>query len=186
MENKAKGSFVTLVTAMIILAVSFGIFTSISSSIDGSNEYNNMTASTTNTVYGIVPLFLVIGAIIVTIAIINWYVSSNKNYRKVNETLAKILSFLDTSTYYFAFGLFAYAIFGAVGGGIYLSYRILTMPGAGEISFEIGKWILIIITFFFATAGIGYLFEKKIWSKWRKRKEEQKNCETINQLPGRY
>lgn len=182
--EKAKGSFGLMMTAIIILALAFGVFTSISSSIDGTNDYNNVTASSTNTVYGIVPLVLVIGAVVLSVAFINWYVSSTTNYRKVNKTIDKILTFLDTSTYYFGFGLFAYAIFGTVAFGIYLSYRMLTIPGAGDVSFEIGKWILIIITFFFATAGIGYLFEKKLWSRWRKRKEEQKHYETMQELPG--
>jgi len=180
MRGKGKGSFALLVTALIILLVAYGIFMSITHSIDGTNSYNNLTASTTNTVYGIVPLFLVIGAIVAFIGMCSFYTSNGERFRRINARFRWILDFLDAATYYFAYGLFAYAIFGTVGGGAYLSYRIFTMPGAGGVSLEVGKWILIILAFFFTTAIVGYLFERYPWRKWKERKRES---QAIKELP---
>lgn len=180
MRGKGKGSFALLVTAIIILVVAYGVFMGITQSMDGTNSHNNLTASTTNTVYGIVPLVLVIAAIVAFIGICNFYISSGERFRRINARFRWILDFLDTTTYYFTYGLFAYAIFGTVGGGAYLSYRIFTMPGAGGVSLEIGKWILIIIAFFFVTALVGYLFERYPWRKWKERKRES---QAINDLP---
>lgn len=177
---RGKGSFLLLVTGIVILVLAYGIFMSIASSIDGSSDYNNITAASTNSVYSVVPIVLVIGAIVATVAIVNYSLSTTERYRKTNATVRKIIDFLDKSTYYFAYGLFAYAIFGTIGGGVYLSYRLLTIPGAGGVSIELGKWILIIVTFFFVTAGIGYLFEKYIWKRYKERKRES---QAINDLP---
>lgn len=177
---RGKGSFLLLITGIVVLVLAYGIFMSITSSIDGSSAHNNLTASTTNSVYSVVPIVLVIGTIITVIAVVNYSLSTTERYRKTNATIKRIVEFLDKTTYYFAFGLFAYAIFGAIGGGVYLTYRLLTMPGAGGVSIELGKWILIIVTFFFATAGIGYLFERFIWKRYKERKKE---AEVINDLP---
>jgi hypothetical protein len=183
MEHKGKGSFILMIVAIIILVLAYVAFSVTTSSIDGTNDYNNCTASTINTISGIVPMAVMIGSIVVAVVMINWYISSTHNYQKTHKTIHKIFIFLDTATHYFAFGLFAYAIFGTVAVSAYLSYRIFTMPGVGTTSFEVGKWILILIMFFFATAGVGYLFETKIWKKYKERKEEQERLETMEELP---
>jgi hypothetical protein len=181
--NKGSGSFMVLITSAIILIVGYGVYMSIASSIDGTDAYNNATAASTNTVYGIVPLIIIVIAILSVIGLINWYISSAENYQKTHKWIIKILFFMDKTTYYFAFGLLSYAIFSTVAFSVYLMIRLFTTPGAGEISFTIVKWILIIITFFFVTAGVGYVFEKKIWIKWKERKEEQKRLNLMNELP---
>lgn len=175
-----------LITAIIVLLVSFFVFSSVVDSIDGTNDINNCTASTTSTVYGIVPGFIMIGAIVAIVGFISFYVSSPYTFQITNKKIKKILSFLNTTTIYFAYGLFCYAIFGTVAVSIYLAYRLTLVAGETGVGIEIGKWILIIVVFYFATAGVGYLFKRFIWNKYKERKAEVEVKENMKMLPGAY
>ena len=184
MTNNNTHAFAMLVTAIIILCLAYGAFIGVTSSIDGTNDHNNVTASSTSTAYSIVPIVVVIATILALVSSINFYVSSAERFQKINKKFSAVINFLNTTTTYFAFGLLAYAIFGTIAFGLYLSYRMLTAPGAGEASFTIIKYIATLIIFFFVTAGVGYIFKNKLWDKYKKRKEEQEHYKTQQELPG--
>ena len=173
-----------VLVAILILVVGFVSITSVVDSIDGTNAMNNCTAATTNTVYGIVPMLILVGGMVLVVGLISWYVSTPYRYQITNKRIKKLISFLNTTTVYFAYGLLSYAIFGTVAVCLYLAYRLTLVAGETGVGIEIGKWILIIVAFYFATAGIGYLFKRFIWNKYQKRKEELKMVENMKELPG--
>ena len=179
-----KGSFIFLIVAVSILIIGHFAFGTVSNSIPQTNTYNNNTVSTVGTVTGLIPMLIMIIAVMFVIGFVTWYVSSPTNFAKGHKYLFKVLYFLDKTTYYFAFGLFAYAIFGSIAVATYLLIRLSTIAGKSGLGFEIGKWILIIISFYFGTAVIGYLFHKYIWKKYKQRKEEIEALSNIKELPG--
>lgn len=180
---KAKGSFILLITALLILGVGYATINITSNAIDGTNDKINATVSNTNTVYSIVPSILIVIAIMAVIPIVIWYVSSTERYQKGHRTIIRILKFLDTTTYYFAFGLISYAIFGSIAGLVYLLYNVALYAGETGVGIDIAKWISIGILFFFGTALIGYLFKKYIWNKWMKRRKEMEYKRNMEELP---
>jgi len=163
--ESGKGSFFMLISSVIILLLGYFAFGAVTSSISETNSYNNATISSVNTVTGIVPLILIVMSIMVILVLVRWYVDTEENYNKGNKIISKILTFLDKTTFYFAFGLFSYAIFGTIAVSIYLLFRLSVIAGESGVGFEIGKWIVIAISFYFGTALIGYLFHKYIWFK---------------------
>jgi len=167
-----KGNFSMLVVILIILGLVYVTFTAVTSQIDGTSPANNCTASTTASVTGIIPSLVIIVSIILGITFFSWYVSNAQRYQIVNVHIRKILDFLDLTTHYFAYGLFAVAIFGTLGLSVYLIYRLTSIPGVGEASSQLGLYILLIIGAYFAIAGIGYLFKTKLWDKYKQRKSE--------------
>ncbi len=166
--------FVAFISILIAIFLGYSILNYSLDSIDGTSAMNNCTVDvvSSNTVYGIVPMLLMIGAVIVVVGIIIWYIGSYEHYVKTHNVLDKYLHFLDKMVDYFFYGLFAYAIFGSVALAVYLMYRATLIPGSSEVTFEIAKYIIYGIIFFVGTAGVGYLFEKYIWSKYQKRKEQ--------------
>jgi len=189
MENKAKGSFLVLVVAIAILSVGYFVLTTVNSSIDGQNDYYNATASTSNTVFSIVNVVVLIGAVIACIGLVSYYVSTPERYKSTNKHIIKILEFLDVTTYYFAYGLLAIVCIGVPSILIYLAYRLVSYSAETGVGVDIGKWVVIVIGLYFGIAALGYLFKKKIWDKWRKRKLETKEAEyktNLKYLPGLF
>lgn len=172
-----------LVSAIMILGVGYMIINTVVDSIDGTSAQNNVTAMNTNTVYGIVPLFLLLGAFVLIIGLSVWYVSTPERYFTANKHIEKIIKFLSTTITYFAYGLFCYAIFGTVAVLLYLSYRLLLFAGETGAGIEIGKWIAVIIGFYFLTAGVGYVFKRYFWDKYKERKLEKQCKENLEDLP---
>jgi len=183
MENNRSGAFLLLIVCAVILTIGYFAFNFASSSIDGTSASNNVTAGVTNTVSSIIPMLLIVVAFVIIVGLISWSVSSTKRYQIVNKRVEKILAFLDTTTIYFGYGLLAYAIFGTIGLSLYLIYRLTIVAGETGVGFAIGKILLIIIVVFFGTAGVGYLFKKYIWDKWKERKAEKERLIVINDLP---
>jgi len=183
MKTKAKGSFGVLLVAIIILLVGSVVINTTVNNIDGTSYQNNVTASNTATVYSVVPMLLVMGGVIAVIAVMMWYISTPERFFITNKKIQKIISFLDVTTYYFAYGLLCYAIFGTIATLFYLSYRLLLTAGETGVGIEIGKWIAIIIGFYFLTAGAGYLFKRFFWNKYQERKKEKSYIKNLNDLP---
>jgi len=184
MEKKGRGSFLILITVIVILLIGWFVLTTVNSQIDGQNDYYNTTASTSNTVFSIVNVVVLIGAVIVAISLASYYVSTPERYKKGNKYISKILEFLDATTYYFGYGLLAIDCIGIPSVLLYLAYRLAVYSSETGVGIEIGKWALIIIVSYFGIAGLGYLFKKKIWDKWKKRKEETKFKNNMKYLPG--
>ena len=183
MEMKAKGSFFVLVIALVILVVGFFTINTTLNSIDGTSYQNNITANNTNTVYGIVPVLIMMGGVIGVISILLWYVSSPHRYYTTNIYITKIISFLDITTYYFAYGLLCYAIFGTIAVLFYIAYRLILVSGETGVGFEIGKWIAVLLGFYFLTAGAGYLFKRYFWNKLQERRKEKEYIKNLDDLP---
>ena len=179
-----KGSFILLIVAASILLLGSFAFNVIKNEIPQTNSYNNCTVDSVGTVTGLVPMIIMIIAVMIAVGLVTWYVSTPTNYIKGHKYLEKALLFLDKTTFYFAFGIFSYAIFGSIAVATYLLFRVSTIAGETGIGLEIGKWIIIIISFYFATAVIGYLFHKYIWEKYKKRKEERELLSNMNEIPG--
>jgi len=184
MKNKYPGSFFILVISLIILMVGFSIVNSVTNSIDGTNDINNATVGSTNTFYSIAPGMVILCFLVLIIGFASWYVSSDERYQITNKHISNIVAFLNTTTHYFAYGLFAYAIFGTAAVCMYLAYRLSLVAGETGIGIEIGKWLLIIVVLYFVTAGIGYLFKRYIWNKYQDRKAEAKRISLFKELPG--
>jgi len=174
-----KGSFILLITVLIILGLSYLVFSLITGQIDGTSNVNNATAANMATATNIIPLVIVMVSIILGLALFSYYVSNIQRYQIINIRIRKILDFLDTTTYYFGYGLLAFAIFGSIGLSTYLLYRLTLIPGVAGTSGEIGKYILLLIVAYFAITGIGYVFKKKLWDKYKARKAEKENWDEI-------
>jgi len=187
MESKGKGSFLMLVVALVILGVGYLVLNTTTGSIDGQNDYYNVTASTSNTVFNITGFVLVICSFIAIVGLSFYYVSTPERYKKSNKRIYKILIFLDTTTYYFAFGILAIVCIGIPSILIYVAYRLISYSAETGVGTEIGKWVLVAIVAYFGVAGLGYLFKKYLWDKWQKRKKEAKEDEykeNLKCLPG--
>lgn len=182
MENH-KGNFLMLIISVTLLLIGYVVFTSIVGQIDGTNDYNNATASNVSTVYGFVPMLVMVISIIFAVGLVSWYVSTPERYSMTNKYIVKLLEFLDKTTHYFAFGIFAYATFGSIAVATYLIYRLSMYAGETGVGIDILKWVGIIVLFYFGTAFIGYLFKKYFWNKYKKRKEERERLSIIEELP---
>jgi hypothetical protein len=184
METKAKGSFFLLVIAITVIAIGYLTIGVTVNSIDGTSAPNNLTAENVDTFYSVTGPIAVLIPVIIIISMLLWYISSPERYQTTNKKLEKILTFLDITTYYFAFGLMCYAIVGTISVALYVLFRLSMYAGETGAGPEIGKWILILIGFYLGTAGVGYLFKKYAWDKYQKRKQEKEYVENIQSLPG--
>ena len=184
MNPNARGSFLMLVIALVVICVGYLALNVTVNSIDGTSAANNLAAVNSNTVFSIYPPLLMIIGIVAFFVIVSYYISSPNRYLKTHKFLAKIFEFLDATTYYFAFGLMFFAICSVIGVAIYLLITALSVAGESGAGIEIGKWILIAVAFYFGTAGVGYLFKKSIWDKWKKTKTQALYQENMKELPG--
>ena len=174
-----KGSFTLLIVVLIILGISYLVLSVITGQIDGTSNANNATASNMATATNMIPPIIILVSIILGLAFFSYYVSNIQRYQIINARLNRLIDFLDLTTYYFAYGLLAFAIFGSIGLSTYLLYRLTLIPGAAGASSELGKYILLIIVAYFVIAGIGYLFKKKLWDKYKARKAEKENWDEL-------
>jgi len=189
MKNRAKGSFLILMIVFIIFSMGWFVLNTVNSQIDGQNDYMNTTAYTSNTVFSIVNVVMVVGAIVVCVGLASWYVSTPERYKKGNKYVRMLIDFLDTTTYYFAYGLLAIVCIGIPTILIYLAYRLAVYSAETGVGLEIGKWAIVIIVLYFGIAGLGYLFKRKIWDKWKKRRsesEEKEYKDNFKYLPGLF
>jgi len=184
METKGKGSFFLLIIALTVISIGYLTIGVTVNSIDGTSAPNNLTAENVDTFYSVTGPVAVLIPVILFVSMFLWYISTPERFQVTNKKLEKILNFLDLTTYYFAFGLMCYAIIGTISVALYVLFRISMYAGETGVSSEIGKWILILIVFYFGTAGVGYLFKKYVWDKYKKRKQEKEYVNNIESLPG--
>jgi len=157
------------ITIMIVL-VGWIILSAVSGVVDTNNmAIQNTTSamSSSNTIYGLGGMIVMIAVIIGIIITLSYFASSQRNYNK----LGKIAEFLIDSTYYFAFGLLALTIIVVPGYLMYLLYNYAVLDGQGGSILETLKWVGILVGAFFAISGIGYVFKKKIVDKYLKIKK---------------
>jgi len=180
---KKKGSFMLLFIALLVLGVGYLVFSTTINAIDGTSPQMNATCSNAGTIYSVYPPILMLIAIVAVFSIITWYISTPDRYLSTHKFLAKIVKFLDTTTYYFAFGLAFLAICAVTVVAVYFLYSLVTFAGESGIGLEVGKWALLIVGAYFGIAGVGYLFKKFIWDKYKKTKEEARYKLTMKELP---
>jgi len=183
MNKNAKGSFIMLVIALVVIGVGY-LVVNTANTIDGTSPANNLAVSNINTVYSIYPAMLMVIAVVIVLGIIGYYVSTPTRYLKTHKFLAKIFEFLDTTTYYFAFGLMFFAICGVIAISVYLLLTVITFAGESGAGIEIGKWIAICVAGYFGIAGVGYLFKRFLWDKWKNTKAQALYQENMKELPG--
>ena len=184
MKQNVKGSFLMLVIALVIIGIGYLVFFSVSDSIDGTSSANNLACDNVASFYSIYPPIIMVIAIVIILGFISYYISTPTRYLKTHKYLSKIVEFLDATTYYFAFGLLFFAICGVVAVAVYLLLTVISFAGESGAGIEIGKWALILIGAYFGIAGVGYLFKKFIWDKWKKTKEKAEYLKNMEELPG--
>jgi len=183
MEHKGKGSTTIIILAIVVFVVGYLTFTTFTGNMSESSASNlSSTVDATNTVFNIGGMVLVIGAMMAIIGIAYYYVSTPERYRKHNRRIQKLLAFLDTSTYYFGYGLLGIVIIAIPSVLIYFMFNYVVVEGEGGSLLEVFKWIGIIVGIYFGIAGIGYVFKNKLWDKWQQRRKE--NRYDMSDLPG--
>lgn len=183
MNHRGKGSTLVIITAIIIFGVGYLTFQTFTNGLSDSSQ-NNLTTSidATSTVFNIGGIVLMIGAMLAIIGIVYYYVSTPERYRKYNSKLRKIIQFLDTSTYYFGYGLLCLVILAIPSVLTWFLYQFVVIEGEGGSLLEVLKWIGLIVVLYFGIAGVGYVFKRKLVDKWKKRREE--NRYDMSELPG--
>ena len=182
--NNAKGSFLMLFIALVVIGVGYLVFVTTVDSIDGTSSANNLACDNAATAFSVFPPLLFVIAIVAIFGIIGFYISTPTRYLKTHKFLGKIFDFLDMTTYYFAFGLMFFAICGVIAISLYLLLAVINFAGDSGAGIEIGKWILICVGGYFGIAGVGYLFKKFIWDRWKRTKEKAEYIKNMKELPG--
>jgi hypothetical protein len=169
--EKHKGLAIILVIAIVILGFGFVAFQTFSNLAIGphSSVAMNTTAVSGNTIFNIAGIIVVVGAIMTIVGLAYYYVSTPERYKKPS----KLISFLDTTTYYFGWGLLSFVIFAIPGYLMYLLWQYTVTEGNTGSFIEVMKWIAIIVVAYFLLAGLGYLIKKKIVDNWRARRQEK-------------
>lgn len=172
--NKLSVAIVGILTVVLIISVGWITLSAISNSLDTSDATMQNTTSaigSSNTIYGVSGMILMI-AVIVGLSIgMSYFVSSQQRF----DRLGKVLEFLIDSVYYFAYGLLAITVIVVPGYLVYLLYNYAVLDGHGGNVLDVLKWVALITISFFAISGIGYVFKKKIIDKYLKIKESKES-----------
>ena len=126
MKSRGRGSFIMLVVALAVIGVGYVAINSATNSIDGTSPANNLAVANVDSAYNMIGPLITVVAIVVVFGLAGYYISSPSRYLKTHKFLAKIFDFLDTTTYYFAFGLMFFAICGVVVISVYLLMTVVT------------------------------------------------------------
>ena len=178
MENKHKGLSTMLIIAVIILGIGYvGFQTFTKGTLNPqSTQMMNTTANLGNSVFNIAGIIIVIVSIMIGIGAAYYYVSTPERYKKPS----KLIDFLNTTTYYFGWGLLSFVVCAIPSYLMYLLWQYTTTEGNVGSFIEVLKWIGIIVIVYFLLAGFGYVIKKKIVDNWRKRRaESQKKVKKI-------
>jgi len=172
----SKLSITAISVLMVALIISLGWVTLsvVSNSLDSSDATMQNTTSaigSSNTVYGVSGMILMVAVVAALSLGISYFVSSEQRF----DRLGKIAEFLVDSVYYFAFGLLAITIIVVPGYLVYLLYNYAVLDGHGGNVLDVLKWVALITISFFAISGIGYVFKKKIVDKYLKIKESKES-----------
>lgn len=186
MQSKYQGSFAILIVAVVVLAVGYFAFNYITSGISGphASQMTNATVSLGSSTFTVLPPLLAVGAILMIVFLVMYYVSTPERYKKPS----KIFNFLNTTTYYFGWGLLCFVIIAVPTYLLYLLAQYSLEHATSGSIIEIVKWIGIILGAYFGLAGFGYVMKKKLVDKWSLRRKEKKQeveiQENIKELPG--
>ena len=110
-------------------------------------------------IYGIISIVLMIGAAFGILSILTYISSSMEKYKRFKH----LLSIIYHSTSYAAYGALTFIL--VVGPCIVVYHLIQFSASNAEASYEVLRWIGIIIGGYALFGGIGYFAKKHIWSK---------------------
>jgi len=176
MNNKLKGpGVITLVFLIVVVVVIFGtgylVFNSFVSGMTNSQAMSNVTSTvnTGDTIFSVGSVVLIVFLVTAIVSVAYYSVSSRKRYSRMSN----VLSLLITTTYYFGWGLLAFAVVVLPSYLLYLSIQYTVESGSTGALFDVLKIIGIAILAYFALAGLGYVVKKKFVDKLRERRKEK-------------
>jgi len=170
-KRNFSGLFFMMIGILAVLGVGFFVFQTFIGEISGPTTSSQMNASMNagNTVFNIGGMFLIIVAIMAIVGLIYYRVSTPQRYKK----FSKIIDFLNTTTYYFGWGLLSFVSVAVPGYLLWLLFQYTVSEGRTGMLVDVLKWVPVAIFAYFALAGFGYVMKKKIVDNWRQRRKER-------------
>ena len=171
---------VSLIVAIIIIGVIIGLgyltFNSITGSMTNTAATSNISASIDagGTMFNMGAAALVMCVVATIVGSTYYFISSAKRYKKAS----KVVSFIFSTTYYFAWGLLSFVVVAVPSYLLYLTIQYAGEAGGTGALIDVFKWAGIAIAVYFALAALGFVVKKKIVDNFRQRRKE-KNDEDI-------
>jgi len=185
-KEKIKIALMSVIAAFLIIMVGWVIVSTfvgvVGDTASTGNTHNNLTSSvgaTSGTVFNIAGPILAVSAVMIIVLAMSYFASSLERF----NNLGKVAEFLVDSCYYFAYGLLAIVTIFVPGYLIYLLYNYAVLDGHAGDMVPMLQWVGILVVLFFAIAGLGYAFKKKLIDKYSKYKKMNEYKDNMKKLP---